>query len=284
MPPGENVKPYVLDHISPTSMRTYFGCSLRFFFEKVQRLPKPVSASLHVGKAVHEGLRAYHLAWWRGGDTSVDAVLGGYQTAFAALEQNEGPVEWEDSEERADGLASGERVLRAYLASDLAQSMEKPLGVEVILHDNLPGLDVPLTGVIDLVRAGHVPVDFKTAGATPSNLELEAFMHENQLVAYQMLLEAATGEPVTALELVFLIKTKNPRVIVHRVAPADDVRKQRFLALAAAFIAGVRAERFQLTPLQFMTQHARRGCAPILLGYLSETSPGFIQTEPHGLR
>jgi hypothetical protein len=39
-------------------MKGYFSCSLRFFFEKVRQLPKPVSPALHVGKAVHEGLRA----------------------------------------------------------------------------------------------------------------------------------------------------------------------------------------------------------------------------------
>jgi putative RecB family exonuclease len=248
VPPEVAPKPYTLDHVSPSSMKTFFGCSLRFYYEKVQRLPKPVSSALHVGKAVHEGLRAYNLAWWRGGDTATDTVIAAYQTSFSALEHTEGQVDWESPEDRADGLATGERVLRAYLASDAARLEGRPLGVEVALHDELPGLDAPLTGVIDLVRAGHVPVDFKTVASTPGNLELEAFLHESQLVAYQLLLEAATGEPVTALELVFLIKTKTPRVIVHRSPPADEVRKQRFLALAQAFVAGVRAERFHPQP------------------------------------
>jgi putative RecB family exonuclease len=241
-------KPFVLDHVSPSSMKTYFGCSLRFYYEKVRQLPRPVSSSLHLGKAVHEGLRAFHLARWRGGDTGEGAILAAYQTAFAALEVEEGPVEWSEPSEKADALTSGERVIRAYLASDHARLEGKPLGVEVVLHDTLPGLDLPLTGVIDLVRPGYVPVDFKTAAATPGNLEVESFLHEIQLVAYQLLLEAATGEAVTALELVYLVKTKSPKVLVHRVPPADETRKQRFTALANAYVAGVRAERFHPQP------------------------------------
>ena len=241
-------KPFVLQHVSPTAMKSYFSCSLRFFFEKVQQLPKPVSPALHVGKAVHAGLRAYHLARWREGDSSETAVLAAYLKAFGELEKNEGPVAWSDPTERSEVFATGERVIRAYLASEHARAEGKPLGVEVVLNDTIPGLDLPLTGVIDLVRPGHVPVDFKTAASTPGDLNLEAFLHESQLTAYQLLLEAATGEPVTALELVFLIKTKTPKVLVHREPPADDQRKQRFVALANAFIAGVRAERYHPQP------------------------------------
>jgi len=241
-------KPFVLQHVSPTAMKSYFSCSLRFFFEKVRQLPKPVSPALHVGKAVHEGLRAFHLARWREGDPSETAVLAAFLKAFGELEKNEGPVEWSDPTERSEVFATGERVIRAYLSSDHARAEGKPLGVEVVLNDTVPGLDLPLTGVIDLVRPGHVPVDFKTAASTPGDLNLEAFLHESQLTAYQLLLEAATGEPVTALELVFLIKTKTPKVLVHREPPADDQRKQRFVALANAFIAGVRAERYHPQP------------------------------------
>lgn len=241
-------KPFVLDHVSPTAMKGYFSCSLRFFFEKVQQLPKPVSPALHVGKAVHEGLRAFQLARWREGDLSEPTVLAAYLKAFGELEKSEGPVEWSDPTERNDVFATGERVLKAYLASDHARAEGKPLGVEVVLNDTIPGLELPLTGVIDLVRPGHVPVDFKTAASTPGDLNLESFLHETQLTAYQLLLEAATGEPVTALELVFLIKTKTPKVLVHREPPADELRKQRFVALANAYIAGVRGGRFHPQP------------------------------------
>ena len=248
VPTSPSSKPFVLDHVSPTSMKNYFGCSLRFFFEKVRQLPRSVSSSLHLGKAVHEGLRAFHLARWRNGDTGEVAVLAAYQAAFKALEVEDGPVEWSEPSEKADSMSSGERLIRAYLASDHARLEGKPLGVEVVLSDHLPGLDLPVTGVIDLVRPGHVPVDFKTTAVTPGNLELEAFLHETQLVAYQLLLEAATGETVTELELVYLVKTKTPKVLVQQVPPADEPRKQRFTALANAYVAGVRAERFHPQP------------------------------------
>jgi putative RecB family exonuclease len=74
---------------------------------------------------------------------------------------------------------------------------------------------------VDLVRPGNIPVDFKTCAATP-NVELEAFNHELQLTAYQLLIEEATGEPVEGRELVFLVKTAKPKIIVHRIPPASN--------------------------------------------------------------
>ena len=61
-----------------------------------------------------------------------------------------------------------------------------------------------------------MPVDFKTCASTP-DLELEAFNHEIQLTLYQLLIESATGERVDGRELVFLVKTKTPKVIVNRL-------------------------------------------------------------------
>ncbi len=84
------------EHISPTSARNYLGCSLRFWFEKIARLRKPASAALHLGKTAHAALQAFHLARWRGGDDSPEAVAAAYEKAFADLERDEGPVKFDN--------------------------------------------------------------------------------------------------------------------------------------------------------------------------------------------
>jgi putative RecB family exonuclease len=122
-----------------------------------------------------------------------------------------------------------------------------PLGVEVKLEEDFPELPSPLLGYIDLVRPGNIPVDFKTCAATP-NVELEAFNHELQLTAYQLLIEEATGERVEGRELVFITKTKIPKVITLRLPPATEQDKARFWSIAQAAVDGIYHERFVPQP------------------------------------
>lgn len=76
-------------HISPTAAKSYLSCSLRFWFERVACIRKPTTPALHLGKAVHAALQSFHLARWRGGDDSVEAVSAAYEDAFLRLEREE---------------------------------------------------------------------------------------------------------------------------------------------------------------------------------------------------
>lgn len=234
-----------LSHISASSLKLYLGCSLKYYFKKVLKLPEPTSPSLHLGKAVHAGLQAFHVARWREEDHDPETVLKAYHAALAEQEATD-PVAFKTGE-REKLTQSGENLLRAYLETDHAKSAVKPVGVEVQLEEDFPELPSPLLGYVDLVRPGNVPVDFKTCASTP-NVELESFMHGLQLTAYQLLIEEATGESVEARELVFLVKTKTPKIIVYRMPPADEAEKQRFFSIAQAAIDGIYHERFYPQP------------------------------------
>jgi putative RecB family exonuclease len=233
-------------HISPTAAKAYLGCSLRFYFERVLRLPTPTGPALHLGKAIHAALQRFHLALWRGGDHSPEAVSGFFDEAFARLERDEGPVDWSPRKPREKARQDGLRVVAAYLDSPECLA-EPPKAVEVFLHERIDGLSVPLTGAMDLVRRDHTPVDFKSAAAKP-NPGPAAFEHELQLVSYQLMLEAVTGESPPALELVFLVKTKSPQVIRLAVPPADDHRKARAVRLLQTAVDGIAAGRFHPQP------------------------------------
>ena len=234
-------------YLSPSSIKAYLTCSLRYYFEKVLRLSRPTSPSLHVGKAVHEAVRRYHLSVWRGEGLGAKELIGAYRSAFDSLEAEE-PVEFNGPDHRAECLETGERVVGAYLDSEASVLKEMPTGVEVRLEGAVPQVPVPLYGFIDLVRPGNIPVDFKTVASTPSDLELESFLHEIQLVHYTVLLEEATGEAVTGVELIWLVKTKKPKVIPHRMPPPTKEQKERFFALAQIVCEGVRNRRFHPQP------------------------------------
>lgn len=249
-----------LDHISASSLKLYLGCSLKFYFKKVLQLPEPSSQSLHLGKAVHAGLQTFHLGRWRGKPHDLKTVLEAYEKALAE-QQEADPVDFDTDSDREKLFTKGKTVLEAYLKSEHAMMPEIPLGVEVRLEDHFPKLPSPLLGYVDLVRKGNIPVDFKTCASTP-NLELEAFQHELQLTAYQLLIEEATGEQVEGRELVFLVKTKTPKVIVHRLPPATEQDKARFWSIAQAAIDGIYHERFYPQPSMACSWcHFREHCS-----------------------
>jgi putative RecB family exonuclease len=234
------------EHISPTAAKAYLGCSLRFYFERVACIRKNTPVALHLGKAVHAALQVFHLARWRGGDDSPETIAASYEKSFADLERDEGPVNFDDEAEREKTRLDGLRVVAAYLDSPEAMK-EKPRAVEVLLKEEIPGLSVPLTGAMDLVEGNFTPVDFKSAAAKPDPANA-AFDHEIQLVSYQLLLEAATGESPPSLDLVFLVKTKKPQVIRVPSPPADERRKRRVITLLETAVTGIQARRYHPQP------------------------------------
>jgi len=225
------------EHISPSAAKSYLGCSLKFYFERVACIRKNTPVALHVGKAVHAALQVFHLARWRAGDDSPGAVAAAYEKSFTDLEADEGPVNYDDEAEREKARVDGLRVVAAYLDSPEAMK-GKPRAVEVLLKENIPGLSVPLTGAMDLVEGNFTPVDFKSAAAKPDPGNA-AFDHEIQLVSYQLLMEIATGQVPPSLDLVFLVKTKTPQVIRVSSPPANEHRKRRVIALLETAVQGI---------------------------------------------
>jgi putative RecB family exonuclease len=233
-------------HISPSAAKCYLGCSLKFFFERVACIRKGTPAALHLGKAVHAALQAFHIARWRGADDSPETIAAAYEKAFSDLERDEGPVNFDDAGEREKCRLDGLRVVAAYLDSPEAMS-ERPRAVEVLLKEDIPGLSVPLTGAMDLVEGDFTAVDFKSAAAKPDPANA-AFDHEIQLVSYQLLMEAATGETPPSLDLVFLVKTKTPQIIRVKSPPADMHRKRRVTALLETAVEGIASNRHHPQP------------------------------------
>ena len=233
-------------HISPSAAKSYLACSLKFYFERVACIRKKTPAALHLGKAVHAALQAFHIARWRGADDSPETIAAAYEKAFTDLERDEGPVNFDDDAEREKCRLDGLRVVAAYL--DSPEVMQgRPRAVEVPLTEEIPGLSVPLTGAMDLVEGNFTPVDFKSAAAKPDAANA-AFDHEIQLVSYQLLMEAATGESPPSLDLVFLVKTKTPQIIRVKSPPADLHRKRRVTALLETAVEGIASNRFHPQP------------------------------------
>lgn len=237
-----------LEYVSASRLKSFLTCRLRFYFEKVIALPRPVGPSLHFGKAVHAGLQHYNLARWREGDVSESAVVAAFEKAFDQPEGNQ-PVAFENTDEQAELRAKGQPLLREFLSTQALAPIKKPTGVELTLHAELPGLALPLLGVIDLIEDDLTAVDYKTVGSTP-NVSLEAWLHEIQLTTYTLLIEDATGKPSPGNKLVFLVKTKTPKVITHTLSAPSAAQRGRFARLVETYANGVANEDYYPAPGQ----------------------------------
>lgn len=244
--PALQKTPVLPGHISPSAAKNYLGCSLRFYFERVQCIRKATTPALHLGKSVHAAFQAFHIARWRGGDDSPEATAMAFDDAFARLERDEGPVRFADQTEREKCRLDGLRVIAAYLDSPEALQ-GRPRAVEVRLHETLPGLSVPMVGAVDLIEDNLTAVDFKSAAAKP-NADTAAFDHEIQLVGYQMMIEAATGETPPSLDLIYLVKTRTPQVIRIKSPPAGAHRKRRVTAMLETAVTGIAEMRYHPQP------------------------------------
>lgn len=169
-----------------------------------------------------------------------------FSTHFLELEKTEGPVDYADEETRQKVRSCAWNTVKAYMASDEVAS-QMPLGVEVGLSATIPGLPVPVRGVIDLVQHDLTAIDYKSAAAKP-DAGHAAFDHELQLVTYQMMIEEATRDTPPSLDLIYLVKTKIPHVIRVKTPPADDQRKQRVAGLYKIAYEGITTERFYPQP------------------------------------
>lgn len=241
--PTSAVRP---DYLSPSSVKSYLSCSLRFFFERVAQIRKPTTVALHVGKAIHATLQSFNLARWRGEDSSETAMEEAFSAHFLELEKTEGPVDYADEETRQKVRSCAWNAVKAYMASNEVAS-QMPLGVEVDLSATIPGLPVPARGVIDLVQHNLTAVDYKSAAAK-LDAGHAAFDHELQLVTYQMMIEEATGDMPPSLDLIYLVKTKTPQVIRVKTPPANKQRKQRVADLYKIAYEGITTERFHPQP------------------------------------
>jgi putative RecB family exonuclease len=237
-----------LEYISASRLKSFLTCRLRFYYEKVQGIKKPLSVKAHLGRCVHAALRDYHKSRWIGQCLDTAELFHRFRQEFNDPQEPDA-LETVSTDEWQRYIGDGERLLQAYLLSGVQPVEEKPLGVEVAVREAVPGIALPLYGIIDFVRPGPVAVDFKTVGSTP-NGQVESWLHELQLVTYSLLIEAATGEAIRQCELVFLVRTRQPKVIVETLPGPTVTQRRRFASLADTYQRAVRDEDYYPSPGQ----------------------------------
>ena len=231
----------LVQQVSASRLGMWSSCRLKFYFKYVAQIEKPATPALHGGKVVHAVLQAWNITRWRG-QTLTTADLRGQFNQSWENEQVAQKIDWEGNEAaKRDGAW---RLLEVYFAQTPIPSDEKPQAVEVRLEADLGAHGLPtLIGIIDLVRAGGVVVDFKTSAQTP-NSERVAHQTEMQLTCYSVLYRQAVGKQEAGFELHHLVKVKEPKLVITALPPATKAQHTRLFKQMESYVEGVSREDF----------------------------------------
>lgn len=237
-------------HISHNQLFTYLNCSLKYWFEYVQGLPREHSSiSLHFGKAMHKAIEAFYLSIK---ETGRKAPLSLLETTFAStfyqdIEHTTSPILFKkDMPDTATAVAMGKRMLQVFHEKSpvdgfRVEAIEYPLSANLRNHHG-ELLDIQLIGVIDLlIRDDHgnlIAIDHKTARQAKSQGSVD---EDLQLTAYSYLLAANQYVPAKSdvrCQFNVIRKLKTPKLEIYNTSRGPLDRK-RFGRLCATVLSGI---------------------------------------------
>lgn len=204
------------DVLSPSSASQYLGCSARYLFRKIERLPDPPTGSLTLGSSVHAALSVnFDSKIETKQDLETEGVVALYRQAWELKVKGDFPeryhekplpTEFRDDENPSELKAMGESLVRKYM-DEAAPSIE-PAAVELPVTGNIGG--VVVRGYIDILDVQGQIVDIKTAARKPSGISADYLF---QVSTYAQLTPGATGQA----RVDTLTKTKTPALVQQTV-------------------------------------------------------------------
>jgi hypothetical protein len=174
--------------LSPTQVRTFLGCSARWWFKYGLSLPEPKISALALGCAVHRALEAnFRERIETKEDLEVCGVVGLFR---AAWQEQMDQTEFRDDEDPAEIGSVGEHLVAKYM-DEAAPSIE-PAAVELDVAGTVGGVHV--RGKVDLLDVHGRVVDVKTAASKPSGIAPD---YAFQLATYRQITLGASGVLLT---------------------------------------------------------------------------------------
>lgn len=205
----------IAEVLSPSQVNAYLGCSARWKYRYIDRLPDPASGSLVRGRAVHR-LTSYWFSAKINGHTPDDAELGeAYDEIWDQCADNAAFGVGEDVDELKD---SGEMLAAKYLA-EAAPEIE-PAAVDVPVSGEIGG--VPVRGFIDLIDTSGRIIDLKTAKAKPSCVSPDYAL---QVATYAQLAPSLPGD--VRIDTIVDTKTTQIVTIPYTVSSEDRTMTER---------------------------------------------------------
>ena len=242
----------VWDYLSPSRLSLWMRCPLAFKFRYIDGIRTPPSENLFLGKQVHDGLEFFYRHRQAGVRLSREEVSGHITRHWSTTADQE-QMEFRKPD-ASDKLKAKCQLLVACYLDEFAGTDEKVIGVESAMEATLVDpatgdrLGLPMVGVSDLLLEtddGPVLVDFKTAARGGEPIEQQ---HEIQLTCYASMFRELTGDLEGGLEVRSLVKTKTPRIEVHRYERRSHRHMARLFAVIREYLRAIELGEFNYRP------------------------------------
>jgi CRISPR/Cas system-associated exonuclease Cas4 (RecB family) len=228
------------DYISYSQIRLYQSCPKKYYYTYVEKIPAPINDKIFLGIAFHATVEFYLAEKIKGTPPHRDFVMDYFNNYFEVNKKKQS-ITWEDSEK--DTLKRGQGFVR-YFMKDIVHNL-RPMMVEKELLADIPGLDVKLKGVLDLVEEDFSITDFKTTTAKWSKARIRSSYL--QIVIYRYLFEKNFGDVISQLrfKILYSKKTAHTRHQEVSIKPKDvDYDHEKMFDIIKYTVDGIRNEVF----------------------------------------
>ena len=240
LPPTE-----LAEVLSPSQVRCFMDCQVRWWFEYGLRYLDPLTGNLALGRAVHAALALnFEQKMESYEDLPILGVMALFRQAWAAEREE---TEFRDDEDPQELARCGETLVRKYL-EEVAPTIA-PAAVEQHVEGEIAGVHVQ--GWVDVLDVHGRVLEIKTAARKPSSISPE---HRFQIATYAQLTPGATGDA----RIDTLVKTKTPGLVTQRFSVTD----QDLLATRELYPMAQMAMRSELyMPNRTSINCSRRSCS-----------------------
>jgi len=194
----------MIEHLSHTQIAILLRCGEEYRRSYIEREPRPLVPAIILGQAYHRALEfGLKARLTDGTELSVAEIRQVANDAWQMATAGE-EIVWDG--EKPEELRDQAATLAALYWEQIAPGVT-PQAVEVGFKVEVPGVDVPFIGVIDLVDNG-VLVDHKTASKGWGQYRADG---DIQAAAYTYAYWRMTGR-ILPFRFDVAIKTKTPRI------------------------------------------------------------------------
>lgn len=194
-----------VERLSATSLAEAITCPEQFRLKRIKKLPERNNIAKLLGTAFHEGIADnYRWKMEHGFDLPDTAVLGRFNGAWDSAIEKEGEPEWKEHPDKVKETGHG--MLNLYMKK-VAPGIT-PLKVEQWFEESVPGIPVPLVGVIDLEVSDRI----KETKTSASKLKKPKPNWRLQGRIYQLMVD----KPV---EHVIVTKQVTPQIVTASEEP-----------------------------------------------------------------
>lgn len=193
--------------LSPSSIRAFGDCPLKFKYQKIMRVPQPASVATDLGKVIHA------VAEEMAGKKSEDKEIT-LERAMKKLKERWIFRSYQNQADEDNALGRAEQMVRAYVRWD-GESKNRLVGVEIPFEVKIG--EITFAGRIDRLEqnpeGGYEVIDFKSGSGVKSGNKA---MADPQLNIYAKAVEKIKGELPAKAFLFYLEKDRMVQYPVTR--------------------------------------------------------------------